>query len=78
MPFKADLTFAFQLVNQAVDLLAIEMYDPPNLRVLKPRFAPFSSSLKYAQHARLGRLPIDAAVALGVTWDGKPSMQILS
>jgi hypothetical protein len=35
VPFKPDLTFAFQLVNKPVDLLAIEMYDPSNLRVLK-------------------------------------------
>ena len=77
MPFKPDLTFAFQLVNQPVDLLAIEMYDPSDFLILEAKLASFGAFLKYAQHAGLGRLPVDAAVAFGVAWDGKPSVQVM-
>jgi hypothetical protein len=48
MPFNLNLALVRQFVNQPVNLLAIKMGDPTDLRILKFGLTPFSALLEYA------------------------------
>ena len=76
MAYHADLPFSLQLVDEAVDLPAVEGRKTPDVGVGHRRLPARRALPEDTQDARLGRLPVHPPVTVCATRSGEPSVDL--